>query len=268
MDHEPMVKPGTKVRLADHDPSYSGEYKKTGPETQSHLDEDIQSMAALQEKLYAESKQALLIVLQAMDAAGKDGTIKHVMTAFNPQACNVASFKAPTPQDLSHDFLWRVHQHVQAKGEVTIFNRSHYEDVLVVRVHKLAPEKVWKKRFEQINEFEELLVESGTRVLKFFLHISKEEQLARFRDRVNDPTKHWKLSPTDMPERELWDDYVAAFEETFTRTSTKVAPWYIVPANAKWYRNLVVADIVEKTLREMDPQWPEPKVDVSKIVLK
>ena len=138
----------------------------------------------------------------------------------------------------------------------------------MVRVHKLAPEKVWKKRFEQINEFEELLVESGTRVLKFFLHISKEEQLARFRDRVNDPTKHWKLSPTDMPERELWDDYVAAFEETFTRTSTKVAPWYIVPANAKWYRNLVVADIVEKTLREMDPQWPEPKVDVSKIVLK
>ncbi|MGA7951984.1 MAG: polyphosphate kinase 2 family protein [Gloeobacterales cyanobacterium] len=257
-----LVKPGTKVSLKDIDPDQHGSYSKDSPEVTRKLQEDLDSMSTLQERLYAESQQALLIVLQGMDTGGKDGTIKHVMTGLNPQGCNVVSFKAPTPEDLAHDFLWRIHPHVPAKGQITVFNRSHYEDVLIARVHQLVPEKISKYRYNQINEFEELLVESGTLILKFFLYISKDEQKRRLQERIDEPEKHWKLSPSDFSERHLWDQYIEAYEAMLSECNTQIAPWYIIPANHKWYRNMLVADVIEKTLRDMDPQWPKPTIDV------
>jgi PPK2 family polyphosphate:nucleotide phosphotransferase len=260
-----LVKPGTKVSLKDIDPEEHNSYSKEAPEVTRKLQEDLDSMYALQERLYAEGQQALLIVLQGMDTGGKDGTIKHVMTGLNPQACNVVSFKAPTPEELAHDFLWRIHQHVPPKGHITVFNRSHYEDVLISRVHQLVPEKISKYRYNQINEFEELLVESGTRILKFFLYISKDEQKRRLQERIDKPEKHWKLAPSDFAERQLWDKYIEAYEAMLSECSTQMAPWYIIPANHKWYRNMLVADVIEKTLRDMDPQWPKPTIDVAKL---
>lgn len=210
----------------------------------------------LQEILFASANHALLIVLQAMDTGGKDGTIAHVFRGLNPAGVRVTSFKKPTTDDLAHDFLWRIHACTPPKGMIGVFNRSHYEDVLVVRVHDLAPKKVWKKRYDQINAFEELLVENGTTVLKFFLHISKEEQKRRLEDRLRQANKHWKFNPDDLKERERWDDYMEAYEAVFSKCNTDFAPWHIVPSNHKWYRNYVVSQTIVKALEAMNLDYP------------
>jgi len=263
--HRTLVKPGTKVRLDDHDPDYHGEGGKRDPEVRAKLDGDLEAMADLQERLYAEGKQALLIVLQGMDTSGKDGTVRHVMRGLNPQSCQVASFKVPTAEELAHDFLWRIHQHAPAKGQIAVFNRSHYEDVLAARVRGLVPEEVWRARYEHINSFERLLADSGTRIVKLFLHISCEEQKERLEQRLADPQKRWKFRAGDLDDRELWDEYVRAYEDALTHCSTAYAAWHIISANRKWYRNLVVADLIATTLRDMDPQWPNPDLDPATI---
>lgn len=261
-----MVTPGQRVSLADVDPAYHGKYpSKNDPEVQEKLQADLQAMAALQERLYAEGEQALLIILQGMDTAGKDGTIRHVMAALNPLSCYVVSFKVPTSDELAHDFLWRVHKHTPPKGYIAVFNRSHYEDVLVVRVKGLVPEEVWRRRYEHINAFEKLLTDGGTRILKFFLHISKNEQERRLEERLADPTKQWKFNPEDLRERQRWGEYMTAYEDALTFCSTPWAPWFVVPADHKWYRNLVVADVIARTLRDMNPQYPPPRVDFSSV---
>jgi len=221
---------------------------------------------ALQFQLYAENKQSLLIVLQGLDAAGKDGTIKHVLGMMNPQGCTVTSFKQPTALELRHDFLWRIHPHTPARGEVAIFNRSHYEDVLVTRVHQLCPKAQINLRYDQINQFESLLETQGnTRVIKFFLHISREEQLARFAARLDDPAKNWKISTSDYIERHHWEAYREAYELLLKKTSTANAPWYVIPSDNKWYRNYAVACIVLETLESMAPQLPKPNVDLNQV---
>jgi PPK2 family polyphosphate:nucleotide phosphotransferase len=263
-----LVEPGTRVRLADHDPDANGGLSKDAPEVEARLEAARAKMTELQGRLYAESKQSLLIVLQAMDAGGKDGTIRHVMRGVNPQGCSVTSFKAPTSEELAHDFLWRIHAHTPGKGLIAVFNRSHYEDVLIVRVRKLVPKRIWSRRYAHINAFEKLLADGGTRVLKLFLHISHEEQKERLEARLRDPRKCWKFNPEDLKEREAWDDYVTAYEEALSRCSTEHAPWHIIPANRKWYRNLVVAELVADTLEGMDPQWPAPACDLSGVVVE
>lgn len=265
MAQRTLVKPGTRVRLADHDPDYHDEYAKRNPEVEAKLEADLEAMAELQERLYAEGEQALLIVLQGMDTSGKDGTIRHVMRGLNPQSCRVATFKVPTEEELAHDFLWRIHRHAPAKGQIAVFNRSHYEDVLAVRVRGLAPEEVWRARYEHINNFERLLTDSGTRIVKLFLHISRQEQKDRLERRLADPQKRWKFRPGDLDDRDRWDDYVRAYEDALCQCSTAYAPWHIIPANRKWYRNLVVADLIAATLRDMDPQWPDPDLDPATI---
>lgn len=257
--------PGRRIRMADFDPDYKGSYDKLKAEAEENELED--RLADLQERLYAESQQALLIVLQAMDAGGKDGTIKHVFDRVNPQGVRVTSFKVPTAEELAHDFLWRVHQQAPARGYIGIFNRSHYEDVLVVRVNQLAPREVWEKRYDHINAFERLLVDSGTRILKFFLHISKEEQKERFQKRLDDPKKHWKFSTGDLPVRDKWDDYMRAYEDAISRCNTDYAPWFIVPANRKWYRNLIVTRTIVETLEAMNPRFPPAEPDLDKVVI-
>ena len=253
------VKPGENLSLKEFDPDDTGEYKKNeqGKErAKAELSKLIARLDGLQERMYANSTRSLLIVLQGMDTSGKDGTIKSVMSGVNPQGCKVAAFKAPSKDELAHDFLWRVHREVPPKGYIGIFNRSHYEDVLVTRVHGWVSEKVAKRRFYQIKEFEELLTESGTTVLKFFLHISKEEQKRRLEARIADPEKRWKWNSGDLEERKLWDEYQKAFEEVISATSTEEAPWYVVPANRKWYRNLIVADRVVNALEDMKLKTP------------
>ncbi len=215
--------------------------------------------------LYAERNQSLLICLQALDGAGKDGIINHVLGAMNPQGARVHGFKSPSKEEAAHDFLWRIEQQVPKQGEVVVFNRSHYEDVLVTRVHGLVPAKVWKRRFAIINAFEQRLLASGTRILKFFLHISPEEQLRRFKRRLDDPARHWKISENDYAEREFWDDYTRAYEEALSRTSTPHAPWYVIPANNKWFRNLAVAKIVVETMAAMGMKFPAPTVNLQEI---
>lgn len=266
------VKPGKKVDLGEIDPD-----KIRGFEDDKQKGKDIRcqltlEMADLQERLYAEHKHALLIVLQGMDTSGKDGTIEHVFEGVNPQGVSVASFKAPTPEELSHDFLWRIHRQTPGKGHITIFNRSHYEDVLVVRVHNLAPEKVWRKRYQHINDFERLLVDEGTTILKFFLYISKDEQKKRLLDRLDQPEKHWKFDPNDLKERGYWDAYFQAYQDAIEKTSTEWAPWYIIPANHKWFRDLVIASAIVKTLKALKPEPPllfkESEVDTFKQELK
>ncbi|NSW58005.1 MAG: polyphosphate kinase 2 family protein [Armatimonadetes bacterium] len=259
------ITPGASVKLADFDPDEHGGLDKDDNQVSERTLAALDFMHEYQERMYAEGCRSLLIILQAMDAGGKDGTIEHVMSGLNPQACHVQSFKVPTPLELRHDFLWRVHQWAPRAGHIMVFNRSHYEDVLVVRVHKLVPESVWRRRYAHINNFEELLTDSGTRIIKFFLHISKDEQKERLEDRIKDPAKHWKLNPNDSAERALWDHYMRAYEEVLERCSTHIAPWYVIPANRKWYRNMVVAEIIADALREMDPQWPKPNFDVSTI---
>src|SRR4029434_11211988 len=218
----------------------------------------LTKLSELQEILYASSKRAFLIVFQAMDTGGKDSTIKHVMTGVNPQGCKVASFKVPTPQELAHDCLWRVHREVPPKGYIGIFNRSHYEDVLVTRVHGLISNKMQEKRFKEINDFEKMLHQDGTTILKFFLHISKEEQRERLLERARNPKKHWKFNLNDVKERKYWDRYQKAFQETLEKTSSDFAPWIVVPSNHKWYRNLVVGKFIVKTLEDMDLKYPPP----------
>ena len=218
--------------------------------------------------MYAESERSLLVILQGMDGAGKDGTINHVLTSMNPQGCRVYAFKAPSVEELSHDFLWRITQATPRKGYVSVFNRSHYEDVLVVRVHGLVPKKIWLKRYDQINSFEKHLIENGTQILKFYLHIDREEQLARFRGRLSDPQRHWKISESDFTESELWDDYEEAYEDVLSKCSTDYAPWFIIPSNHKWFRNLAISQILVETLESLDMRLPQPVVDIGAIKKK
>lgn len=261
-----MVKPGKKIRLSDWDPSYNFGWKEE--EARAQTEKNIEEIIVLQNILAAEAKHSVLFVLQAMDAGGKDGTIRKVMSGLNPQGCRVTSFKAPTPEELSHDFLWRVHRVCPGKGEIGIFNRSHYEDVLVVRVHGLAPKKVWSQRYKLINEFEHLLASNGTTIRKFYLHISKEEQKQRLEERLADPKKHWKFNPGDLKEREYWKNYMDAFDDAIEKCSTAHAPWFIIPADNKWFRDLAVSSIVLDTLRDLKLEYPEPSGDFSKVVVK
>jgi len=250
------VKPGEKVRLETVDPDDRGKLKGKKEKGEAELAALRLELDRLQEVLYAERKHKLLVVLQAMDTAGKDGTIRSVFEGVNPQGVQVASFKAPTPVELDHDYLWRVHTRTPGKGEIVIFNRSHYEDVLVVRVHNLAPEAVWRRRYQQINEFEHLLAQEGTTILKFYLHIDLAEQKKRLLERLDDPAKQWKFSAGDMPERKLWPQYMAAYEDVLNLTSTEWAPWYVVPANHNWYRNLVVASVIVDALKKLKMSYP------------
>ena len=256
-----VVRPGHKLHLKDRDPDFRGPYNNHAAAAQA-MQTYLDRLSQLQALLYADKRYALLIVLQALDAGGKDGTIKHVFGAFNPQGTTVTSFRAPTPVELEHDFLWRVHPHTPGKGQIAVFNRSHYEDVLVTRVHGLIDKATWTARYGFIRDFEQGLVASNTRIIKFFLHISPEEQLDRFEKRLTDPTRNWKISESDYIERERWDDYIQAFEDALSETSTAEAPWYVIPSDHKWFRRLLVARIVTATLEEMDPRWPEPEEDL------
>lgn len=260
------IHPEERISLADIDPDASEDYKKKR-DAEEELIHHRERIRKLQERLYAENQRSLLIVLQAMDTGGKDGTIKHVFREVNPQGCQVWSFKVPSDEEASHDFLWRYHHRVPQRGMITIFNRAHYEDVLVVRVHNLVSEDVWRSRYHIINEFEQMLTLSNIRILKFFLHISKDEQKRRLESRLKDPDKHWKFSKNDIKERRLWDEYQKAFEDAISNCSTAYAPWYVVPANKKWYRNLVVARTIADTLEAMNPQFPNGEKGLKNIVI-
>jgi PPK2 family polyphosphate:nucleotide phosphotransferase len=260
------VKPGAQFRLADIDPgSTAGAGGKA--KALEIVDENQRRLFDLQYVLYAENKHSVLIVLQAMDTAGKDGVIRKVVAGLNPQGCTVTPFKAPSADELDHHFLWRIQKAVPARGEVAVFNRSHYEDVLVVRVNELAPKSVWSARYDQINAFEHMLADNGTVVLKFFLHISKDEQKQRLAERIADPAKHWKLAAADFEARKRWDDYMKAYEAALTRCSTAWAPWFVIPANKKWYRDLAVSNIIVEALEGLRMKLPKPKLDVSKLRL-
>jgi PPK2 family polyphosphate:nucleotide phosphotransferase len=259
-----VVKHGSKVRLGKIDPSYTGKHAShltAVPETAKQ----VERMDRLQYLMYAGVSRSLLIVLQGLDAAGKDGVVRHLFTGMNPQGTKVFGFKEPTRQELEHDFLWRVHRCTPGKGEVAIFNRSHYEDVLVVRVQKLVPRSVWSRRYDVINDFEAMLIENGTHVLKFYLHISQDEQLARFRQRLEDPARRWKISESDYTQRKLWPKYIEAYEDAIALTSTKRAPWYVIPSNHKWFRNLAISQIVADTMDDMGLKLPPPRVDLAAI---
>lgn len=258
------VKPGHKVKLRDIDPARTVGHMDRD-EARSELEDLSRRLASLQYRLYAEGRHALLVCLQALDTGGKDGTIRHVFGAMNPQGCRVQAFKVPTPEESGHDFLWRAHKACPARGEVVIFNRSHYEDVLVVRVHDLVPKAVWSRRYEAINGFERQLADNDTHVLKFFLHISKEEQLERFGKRLEDPSRHWKISEGDYAERRHWDEYLSAYEDALSRCSTEHAPWFVIPADHKWFRNLAIARIVADYLENLKMQLPAAKVDIEEI---
>jgi PPK2 family polyphosphate:nucleotide phosphotransferase len=261
------VKPGQKIDLAEWDPDDKRFFKGKKKDVQVLMTELNYQLEAQQELLYAEHKHKLLIVLQAMDTGGKDGTIRHVFEGVNPQGVKVAGFKVPTPLELDHDYLWRVHKQTPGKGEIVIFNRSHYEDVLVVRVHGLVAEKTWKRRFDHINAFEKMLAEEGTTILKFYLHINLEEQKQRFLSRVETPHKQWKFSFKDLEERKLWPEYMKAYEDVLSKTSTDWAPWYIVPANRKWYRNLVISAVVIDTLKGLKMKYPQAEGDLDKVAI-
>lgn len=264
LSRELIVRPGRKFNLEDRDPSQTFGVKDK-ESTQATLAQNQKRLSELQNKLYADRRFALLIVLQALDAGGKDGTISHVMSGVNPQGCEVTSFKVPSSEEAEHDFLWRIHKAVPRRGVIGIFNRSHYEDVLVTRVHKLVPKEVWKPRFEQINEFERTLDANNVRILKFFLHISKEEQRRRFEERVSDPAKYWKISPADFAERKHWDDYQEAYTDTLRRCSTAWAPWYVIPSDHKWFRNYAISSIVVEALEAMKLHFPKSPIDLSEI---
>ena len=261
-----IVNPGIEIKLSNWDPTFTGGISKSYAENLLKND-FMNQMSNLQYKLFADKSQALLVVLQGMDASGKDGTIRHAMNALNPQSCKVFSFKKPTDEEISHDYLWKIHRYMPAKGEIAIFNRSHYEDVIEERVHKLVSENTWSKRYEQINEFEQYLFENNIQIVKIFLYISKDEQKKRLEERINDPTKQWKFSESDIIARKLWDDYIIAYEEVLRKCSTKHIPWYIIPSNNKWYRNFVIAQIIINTLENMDLKFPKPKIDLSKIFM-
>jgi PPK2 family polyphosphate:nucleotide phosphotransferase len=259
------VQPGQDLKLAKVDPGYHGPHGSED-EARADLDRYKEAISRLQRTLYGDRSEALLIVLQGIDGAGKDGTCWHVISAMDPQGVHVTGFKQPTTEEAAHDFLWRVHPHAPAKGEIAVFNRSHYEDVLVARVHELVPKPMWEARYDIINRWEQLLVEqNATTILKFFLYISKEEQLERFKRRLDDPARQWKISKSDYTERGRWDAYIGAFEAALSRCSTKHAPWYVIPSNHKWFRNLAVSQIIADTLEEMHPHWPKPTVDLDEI---
>ncbi len=248
------------------DPNDSEDYRSK-KDVAEELKRQRERIAELQARLYAENEQSLLIVLQAMDTGGKDGTIKHVFRGVNPQGCQVWSFKTPSAEELAHDFLWRYHQKAPRRGMITIFNRSHYEDVLVVRVKDLVPANVWQHRYDMINEFEHMLMLNNTTVIKFFLYISKDEQKRRLQSRLDDPSKHWKFSSNDLKERAFWEDYMAAYEDMINKCSTAYAPWYVVPANKKWYRNLVIARTIADTLEVMNPRYPEAEQGLNQVTI-
>ena len=258
------VDPDHPLRLRHVDPDYKGEHE-SADKAKAETERFRAKLSHQQALMYAERKHAVLVVLQGMDASGKDGTVNHVFTALSPQGATVTGFKQPTPAERAHDFLWRIHPHVPALGEIAIFNRSHYEDVLVPRVHKLIDKPTCVARYRQIRAFEALLAASGTKVLKFFLHISEQEQLARFAQRLDDPGRNWKISEADYQERKLWDDYIDAFDDAINATSTPEAPWYVVPANHKWFRNLAVSQIMADTMAELDMAFPRPSVDLNEI---
>jgi PPK2 family polyphosphate:nucleotide phosphotransferase len=259
-----LVEPDSKIKLSNYDPDDTGDLNSKS-KADKLLEQHREKLSTLQDLMYAEAKHSLLVVLQAMDAAGKDGTIRHIFTGVNPQGCQVTSFKKPSLEELKHDFLWRVHRATPARGMIGIFNRSHYEDVLVVRVHGNLSKNELKDRFQAINHFEDLLVENGTTILKFFLHISKDEQRDRLQARLDDPQKYWKVNPEDLKEREYWDDYMDAYEDVFRHCSRKHAPWYIIPANKKWYRNVAISEVIIEALNELEMKYPKPNFDVSKM---
>lgn len=261
-----LVKPGDKIRLRDFDPDDTGLAPGDKDVCAARSAKFAERIGELQELLYADHRYKILIVLQGMDTSGKDGTVRHVMRGVSPSSVRAVSFKKPTQIELEHDFLWRVHAQTPAAGEIVIFNRSHYEDVLVVRVHELVPKKVWRERYDHINEFERTLADSDTVILKFFLHISKEEQRERLQARIEDPTKRWKFQHGDLEERKLWDDYMQAYGDVLQKTSTEWAPWTVVPANKKWYRNYVVAKVIVDALEDLKMKYPSP--DVSEVVIK
>lgn len=261
------IEPGSRFSIARVDPGDTGSLRDKA-EAQERLQEDLDILPKLQYLLYADGTRAALVVLQAMDTGGKDGVIRNVMSGLNPAGCIVTSFKAPSSGELAHDYLWRVHQAVPARGMIGVFNRSHYEDVLVVRVHRLVPEKVWRGRYRQINEFERMLTENGVSILKIYLHISREEQEKRLHARIEDPSKNWKFSPADLEERKLWDDYMVAFEDAIGECSTEWAPWHVVPANRKWYRDAVVARLLREHLEALKLRTPKPRMDLSKVRIR
>jgi PPK2 family polyphosphate:nucleotide phosphotransferase len=259
-----LVTPGKKFRVEDADASDTGKFDHKD-EAEVPTKKNLAVLHDLQEVLYAEGKRSLLVVLQAMDAGGKDGTIDHIFSGANPQGCQVTSFKAPSTLEKSHDFLWRIHAAAPARGMIGIFNRSHYESLLVERIHGYAPKEMWKKRYDHINNFEKLLADEGTTIVKFYLHIDKDEQAKRLQARLDDPKKNWKFNPGDIEERKLWDDYMEAFDDLLERCSTEHAPWYVVPANKKWFRNYVISDVLARTLEAMDPEFPKPVAGLEKI---
>jgi PPK2 family polyphosphate:nucleotide phosphotransferase len=260
-----VVKPGRKFRLANVDADFHGQHVSED-DAKEELERAKAKLTAMQRLFYGDRSRALLIVLQGIDGAGKDGTCWHVISAMDPQGVKVQGFKQPTPDERAHDFLWRIHPHAPAKGEVAVFNRSHYEDVLVVRVHKLVPKSVWQARYDFINQWETLLKDANnTTILKFFLYISKDEQLARFKERLDDPGRQWKISASDYSERDYWDDYIGAFEDALTNCSKKHAPWYVIPSNHKWFRNLAVSKIVADCMEDMNLKLPKPTVDLAEI---
>lgn len=263
-----IVKPRTELKLSDWDPNDKSIFESGKAASKLHLIDLNNQLMALQDTLYAEHKHKILIVLQGMDTSGKDGTIKHVFKGVNPQGVRIANFKVPSKEELDHDYLWRVHKQVPGKGEIVIFNRSHYEDVLVVRVHKLAPVKIWSKRYSQINSFEKMLSEEGTKILKFFLHINLDEQKERLQARLDDPNKQWKFRKGDLDDRRLWPEYINAYEDMLSKTSTNNAPWYIVPSNRKWYRNLVIGSILVSNLNKLRMKYPDPEEDLEGIIIE
>jgi len=263
LSRELLIQPGSKTRLADFDPADTHGVHKSDADQVLHR--DLERLATLQYRLYAEARRAVLVVLQGIDAAGKDGTITHVMSGMNPQGVTVTPFKVPEGTEKRHDFLWRIHNAVPESGKIGIFNRSHYEDVLVVRVHNLVPKPVWRARYDQINDFESMLDQNQVVIVKLLLYISKEEQARRFEQRLEDKTKRWKFSPADVQERKYWDDYIEAYNEMLRRCSTKRAPWYVIPSNHKWFRNLAVANILVSVLEEMKLQFPKAAPGMEKI---
>ena len=263
IDSPYLVKPGKKFRIEKCDPDDHGRFKDK-EEAQKDIEANLAALDKLQEVLYAQSRYAVLIVLQAMDAGGKDGAIEHIFSGLNPQGCQVVSFKAPSTAERSHDYLWRYHLAAPPRGMIGIFNRSHYEAVLVERVKGIAPEAVWKRRFDHINALERMLADEETVILKFFLNISKDEQAERLQARLDDPRKNWKFNPADLEERKNWDAYMAAFEEALEKCSQEHAPWYVVPSNRKWFRNWAISDIIVRTLKKLDLEFPKPIADISK----
>ena len=262
------VPPNSHIDLSQWDPKDRSTFSGDKQEARKVLRALNERLEELQELLYAEHRHKVLIVLQAMDTGGKDGTIRHVFEGVNPQGVKVANFKVPTPEELAHDYLWRVHKQVPAKGQIVIFNRSHYEDVLVVRVHNLVPPTVWSRRYAHINDFERMLADEGTTILKFFLHIDLDEQKERLQARLDEPHKRWKFKLGDLEERKLWPEYMRAYEDVLSKTSTEWAPWYIVPANHKWYRNLVVAAVLVETLEGLNMSYPQQEEGLTNVVIE